>query len=1206
MSESVINNTVLDYSTVKYFAVPYSKTVKFYTGFLFPNNKNLVSAIWNFGDGTIEESSFSSNEFRYINAINALSGSVDFFPRWAPSVRTGLCVVIPKFEIDHTYSNFGTYDVSVTLVDEDGVSYIGKSTQVSVIQEIKQYNIPNNWEVISNQYQTSTDINFLAKNGIPVVTNQTSSTATIPIDVNFTISNLNNRVDVDYIEWNFGDGTVDVKTILGSPTISILTQNNYSYKLIPTQLVYEPQVIVYFKNKTKFKLQVPQIPVIDITNISVGINSTGNNVVNSTPLFNITPILSDKLPIEANFIHRITNKLKYIIWNYDDGVYDVVPVSYTTSISNILQTYASTHLYTSVNFYNYIPKCILLFENSDGTFTAEQYRSKKYLNYQLGIVNPQDNYFVVPITSTTNYKKFDNISSLVVYPDTNTGSASLYLRLSLDTPKQILFFEKIVWNVNGQTFIQDKNTSKDFGTIKIDSIATSTNIDEPTIISASLYGIPAIFANDIGNNALTFYDTYESIEYILDKDIQEAINANSKIELAIPAPEQPTLIQTDDGVIIVTSITDTELEVVVEEAPVYIGSNLIFENLFKAVNPSGNFLNRLYPSTASTPSDLLVTKRVIGFFRPSKTSPVVVDPGIFTFSLNLDSIEYNKPYYFPDPYKYGSNTTAINFFSLDQSFKKNARFGKARNEPNQPADSISYYGYNSGKTTNTLSKIFDQGYIHSEKKDLFGNVYGLVKDNYNFRQNIKLTELDTLLTLQLNGYKFYDDIFGEATTFNYTLTGTLGEETIRSGLSSYTNGFSARPSSFYLLNFGDFNRNTTYAVGKEVTDINTQYLNPINPAVRDGAYFTLTDTELLADSISSDLSTFPGTGSYYYETLFEAGVRQATPYIRPYRATTYPAFSAIFTQNVRVSASNGVIDVDGGRFETVFNINDDYFSTTGITYIDSVNPTSVTAFISSLSANNDAKTVRDSLTGTILIKDVTGNVDTIYNTLNYLQSKYTPAVYSSLTGGVINFDFIYNTYIIQTQSYLICDKINFTESGYINPKTANIAISYSNNLFNTISNRFKVNNFVYFATLSSYGEVNTSQAMIYPIVYKLDVNALEIQQVFPNTSSIQDYSTDFTVNTDGVLFTEASSPVITYSSDIELFNISYMLKDQNKVPYLMSVNFRDKQSNVIDSTNGFNFGSDNITSLFNTTNSISSFTTLLSSGSYSITTQLIL
>ncbi len=1206
MSNSVINNTILDYSVVKYFTIPYSKTVKLYTGFLFPNNKNLVKAIWDFGDNTTITSHFSSNSTRYNSAVASLTSNVEFFPRWDTSIKDGVGLIIPKFEIDHTYNSFGSYNVSVTLVDDNGVSYTGATTTVNVPSVIQQYTIPANWGDITTQYNNTSDINFVASQGIPEVVTTITSLSTLPINVDFKILNLYNRVDIDYIEWNFGDGTTSVTSLLGAPVFERLISASYSYKLVPTQLVYEPQVTIYFSNKTKYKLQIPQIPLIDISNISIGVNSSNNSTVNSSALFNITPSQSNVLPVDTSFIHRIPVGLKYIIWNYDNGIYDIFPVDYTDTINNIVQTYTSIRKYTSVNFYNYIPKCLLVFRNANGTYTTEQYRSKKYLNYQLGLINPQANYFETPVISYTNYKKFDNISSLVVYPETNTGEASLYLRLSLDTPKQILYFEKIVWDIDGQIFIQDKNTSKDFGTLKVDNIATATTLDTPVTISATLYGIPAIFANDIGNNALTFYNTYQSVEYILDKDIQEAINAESIIQLALPAPELPTLVQTDEGLIIVTPVTDTELQVVVEDAPIYIGSNLIFENLFKAVNPSGNFLNRLYPSTASTPSDLLVTKRVIGFFRPSKTSPVVVDPGIFTFSLNLDSIEYNKPYYFPDPYKYGSNTTAINFFSLDQSFKKNARFGKARNEPNQPADSISYYGYNSGKTTNNLSKIFDQGYIHSEKKDLFGNVYGLVKDNYNFRQNIKLAELDTLLTLQLNGYKFYDDIFGEATNFNYTLTGTLGEETTRSGLSSYTNGFSARPSTFYLLNFGDFSRNTTYAVGTEVTDINTQYLAPVNSVVRDGAYFTLTDTELLADTISSDLSTFPGTGSYYYETLFEGGVRQAVPYIRPYRATTYPSFSAIFTQNVRVSANNGVIDVDGGRFETIFNINDEYFSNTSIAYVNSVNPTSVTAFVSSLSSNNESITVRDSLTGTILIKDVQGNVDTIYNTLNYLQSKYTPAVYSSLTGGVINFDFIYNTYIIQTQSYLICDKINFTESGYINPKTANIVISHSNNLFNTISNRFKVNNFVYFATLSSYGEVNTSQVMIYPIVYKLDVNALEMQQVFPNTSNIQDYSTDFTVNPNGVLFTEASSPVITYSSDIELFNISYTLKDQNKIPYLMSVNFRDKQSNIIDSTNGFNFGGNNVTSLFNTTNSISSFTTLLSSGSYSITTQLIL
>ena len=1205
MSDSVINNTVLDYSTVKYFNVPYSNTVKFYTGVMFPNNKNLVSVNWDFGDGSTTTSTFNSNSARYFNAVNALSGSVDFFPRWAPDVQSGTGLVIPRFEIDHTYSGPGTYRVNATLIDSNGVSYTGQPIDVTITNTFQKYFVPSSWNTISNQYAISNDIYYLSKLGTPQVTATYSSTSALPLDVSFSISNLVGRLDIDYIEWNFGDGTSDVKTILGAVVVQQFVENYYSYQLIPNQLVYEPQVVIYFKNKTKIKLQVPQIPVLIISNISIGVNADNNTKVNSTPLFNITPTQSDTLPVDASFIHIIPKNLKYIVWNYSDGVYDVVPVSYTSSISNILQTYTSVHKYTSVNYFNYTPKCLFVYQNDNGGFTVEEYRSKKYLNYQLGIINPTANYFVTPVVSTTNYRKFDNISSLVEYPETNTGYATVYLRVSLDLPKQILYFEKIVWDINGQVIITDKNTSKDFGTLTLNNVATSIDVDKPIAITATIYGIPSIFASDIGNNALTYYDSFGTTIYVLDKDIQEAINSDSISQLSLPPPEQ-TIIETPTGVEIITPIIDTDVEVIVEETPVYIGSNLVFDTLFQADNPIGNFLNRLYPSTASIESGILVSKRVIGFFRPSKTAPIIVDPGDFTFNLNLDSVEYNKPYYLPDPYKYGSNSDIITFNSLDQSFKKNSRFGRARNEPNQPTDSVSYYGYNSLKTSGNLNELYDSGYIHDEKRDLFGNTYGLVKDNNNFRQNIILDERNKVYTLQLNGYKFYDDIFGEANTFNYLVSGTLGTQTFRSGLSSWTNGFSARSSSFYLLNFGDFVRNTTYGTPTEVIDINSQYLNPINVAIRDGGYFALSETELLPDSISSDLSTFPGSGTYFYSALYEAGANTAVPYVRPLLSSLYKSQSAVFTQNVRVSANNGVIDVDGGRFETNFNLNDTFFTLGDVTYIDSVNPDSQTAFVSGLNVSYDTKTSRDSLTGSVLVKDSLGSIDNILNKLSYLQTKYTPSVYSSLTSGITKFDLAYNTFCMQTNNYVLFDRVNYTANGFTNPKTPNIAIEYNRDLFNSVSNRYKVDNFVYFATLSTYGDITTSQAFVYPIIYKINIFDLDIDQIFPGNLDISDYSSEFTINTEGVLYVEVGDPVITYNSDINLFNISYLLKDQNKSPYLVSVNFSDKPDNIISDTYGFRFGSGNITTQFTSTNVINAFSTLLSSSTFSITTALIL
>jgi len=1194
MSVVVYNNTILDYSLVRYYSVPNTTVVKFCAGYLFPSNKYLVKAVWDFGDGNSAVETLPSSSYSAI--LSSIDNVANFFPGWTNTLEEDKSILIPKFETSHTYSADGNYIVNVTLLDENGVSYIGQSTTVNVTTTNKIYNVPADWETISQTYTVGTNANFLLASGQPEVTTVVSSTSSLPITVDYEITNIN-RLDIDYIEWSFGDGTVDVKSVFGSPITPTIARNTYTFRLFPSQLLYEPQVTIYFNNKRKYKLKIPQLPLLDTSNICFGIADSNTDEIVTTAPFNITPVLSYDLPVDVKFTSVIDKDLKYVIWNYSDGEFDVIPVTYSTSLSNTIQVQEVTHKYTSLNYYGFYPTCLRIYDNN-GSYYARSFKPSKLLDYQLGLIpNQLDpsgnvatgvNYYIY---STTNYQRYQRISTLVEYPATNTGYADLHLRLSLDLPEQILYFDKILWqigDIDAEIITQDKNTTSNFGQLTIPNVATSSTLNDPISVTAWLYGYPAVFANSPGDNFLVEYGSFSRTVNVNDKDFQEAINTESKANLQQTPPTLPTPVITEPVVAIPIPV---DAVVVEEEIPVYIGSNIVFDKLFTATNPIGNFLNRYYPTVASSPTNNFVTKRVIGFFRPSKTTPVIVDPGKFTFTLNLESLEYNKPYYFPDPYKYGSNTDVIDFFSLTQSFKNNARLGYARNEPNQPADSVSFYGYNSSKSKNFKS-IVDSGYLHDEKEDIYGNVYGLLKDGNNFRRNVDTTEIKEILYLQLNGYKFYDDIFGENTNFNYALTGILDTQTIRSGLSTVTNGFSARSSQYYTLNFGDFKNIVSFIPPTEVIDINTQYLQPTLVGIRDGAYFTLNDNTLLPDPIRSDLSSFPGTGTYYFSTLLEAGVNTAVPYVRP----TFPTLSASFTQSVRVSADNGVIDIDGGSFLTNYNANESFFNVADTFYIDNVNPEAVTAY-TTITATSDNIVDRDSLLGSVVIGDASGDYSDMLSKLTYMQSKYPQSVYQNLTAGIVNFDLAYDTIILQSSNYLVCDKIAVSDGAFVNPKTPNVIVSYNSDLFNTISNRYKVNGNIYFATLSTYGTPNTSTAFIYPIINKLDINTLKLQQIFPDTS-ISEYVDDFEITTDGVLYVQADTPHLTYNSDIDMFSISYVLKDQNKSPYLFNMNFRDSVSDVIHSTSGYKFGTNNITSLFTSSNSLTSFSTFMNGGGY--------
>lgn len=1218
MSFGIVNTINLDYSIIKEFSTSYNKSVEFYTGCLFPDNKTLQYAVWDFGDGSTTTVYFSALSAEHANAVIEVGQKYNgFFPRWKEKVSEIVGLVIPKFYTSHTYAGNGDYEVNVTVVDSYGTGFISQPKTITVNEQVQTYSVPNNWTNISNEYLLSEDASLLFSSGstaLPPAPSQgvvtspstintssyiqlstyTDVISSLPIDAKFILFNSTGRVDIDYIEWNFGDGTVHVNPVLGAPVIDAYTVIDYSYPLISNGLSYSPYVMLYVRKGTqKLKIQIPGRDIIlqDRSNLSVSTALTEIVTLTDSFAFNVQPTSTPQIPVEAKFTVKIPPKLRYVLWNFDDGTYDVTPVTYVPGLSNINQTISVNHTYTSVNYFRYIPKCIFLYENEDKTFFSESYKSRYYLNYNSAIINPTVNYFVAPLYSTSSYSKFDNIHILTEYGDYSSGTATLKLRVSLERPSYIYFFEKLIWNINGVEIIQDKNTTKDFGYLNISNFPIPNTVQ----VSVQIYGIPAIYAEEANNYNLTFYDEFAYTKQILSRADQEAIDASNlslitEDPILIPAP---TVLEDT----VVTPVITVETQEAVDGTfPTVSGIAYSFDRLFQADKPVANFLNRNYPSTVSIPTENFATKRDIGYFRPSKTTNILVEPGRYKFLVNFDQVAYDTPYYFPDPFRYGSDSDVLSFNIDDNSFKKKDSFSIARNEPNTTEQFITYYGYSSDlskKEYSDLSYIYDEGYIHDIKKDVFGNSYGLIKDSTTFDQNVNSDPPTEQTTLIFNGYEFFDSYFGAGSAFNYFLTGGDGFETVIPGLSTFTNGLTGI-SNPYTLKFGTFTSNN-YKVLSYPVDITTTYLNPIEVGYRDGSVFMINDSVFVSDPISSDVSTFPGLCSYYFNELFEAGVHTASPYVRPLSTA---ALSADFTQNVRLSGDNGVIDADCGLFISNIPSESSLFGP-GILSLSGVNPVAVTQY-SNTTIDRKNLIERNNLAGVIYVKDSNDNVSKLTDALTYLQNKYGTSVYNEISSGVKEFDLVYNTYFIQTSGNLIIDRIIYEENAYVTPRTPNIIVPYNQSNYNDISNRFKIKDNVYFATLSS---VTSNQTVaVVPTIYKFNLTDFKLTKIYSNIKSV---SSEFVVNSDGIEYTEASTPVITYNDDINRFNLSYLLKDQNKSPYLISIDFTERDAVVINSATGFRFGAGINTQTFNTSFTYSTFIPIVSSGtptlsSYSI------
>lgn len=1206
-----VNSLILDFPIQRQSCIG-ENTGVFVAGAFYPTSSEYASVTIDFGDGNTTTIPMSSGVARYNKITTELSKYAGFFPDWQNTSAAIAKIAAPAFTTTHEYANPGIYNVQATLTTVDGISYVGLQSELNVIpsarvtpqdytpgdliiDENAVHRMPATWSAISQGYKTTDGANLLFDdNKLPELRTTRSTVNSLPEPIVFFVTNIGGRVDIDYIEWIYGDGSTSVTTIFGSPVTENLSKSVYYYQLLPSELSYTPSAIIYMrKGDTKYKLplQSPDIVFQDRVNINVSVSLRETSL--QTYAFNLTPNVTDTFPLECKFFAPITRELKYIFWNHDDGTYDVTPVRYDETATFLNQYVTHKHTYTSHNVNPFLPGCILIFEDASGKIYSEYHRARNYLDYDNGLVNKSANYFVEPILGIDGYAKYNNLSLLPVYKE--NGVADIYIRLSLGYPSQIYLFDKIIWNINGREFIQNKNTTKDFGYIVVRNIAVPTDAFN---VEAFLYGIPAIYAKD-NNNELQFHDRYQYSTSLFS--YEGWLRAKqSLVDLLVVEPGPPllpptvTITDSEGNIRIITPVLESTLSTPVTTFIALTGSDISFNKLFAATAPASNFLNRDFPSTATTDEfTVTVPKREVGYFTPSQTSNIIVEPGQFTFIIEADVINFNKPYYFPDPFRYGSETPVLTFSFNEDSFKNGNLFTIARNRPNTSDNFVTFDGYTSQKSLNPdydIDNIVNKGYFHNFADDVFGNRYGLIKAN-NFQSTVSVGEPVINYTVVFNGYKFFDSYFGNGYNFNYFTPLSSGTEVIVPGLSTFTGTFNSTGPR-YTLKFGTFARNN-YLQSREPFDITTQYNKPLSIGFRDCATFVVRGTELLSDSISSDLSTFSTstTGVYYFSELFEAGAFTATPYQRPLNDALYPSITARFTSSVRVSGDNGVSDVDCALYNTIIPREADLFSLETIsTVLTATNPLSLTQYVSSDTTTSDLVT-RNSVNGILYIKDKNGNTGTLLDTLPYLTNRYNTNTITQLSSYVQNFDVVYDTLFIQASSVLVIDKVTYVNNAFVVPSVPGKIIQYNADSFNKLSNRYKVSNNVYFAVLSAVNTASLGNQSIIPIIYKYSLADGKTHTVYPNNTS---YVADNIIPSD-ILYTETSQPVISFTPETQTFNLAYIAKDQNKSPTLVFLKFKDTNGNVITKSVYTKLGETNITSVFSSLSTLSNFTVHLSS-----------
>ena len=597
-------------------------------------------------------------------------------------------------------------------------------------------------------------------------------------------------------------------------------------------------------------------------------------------------------------------------------------------------------------------------------------------------------------------------------------------------------------------------------------------------------------------------------------------------------------------------------------------TDFVSGQLFKAKNPSGNLQNRDYPTTASTQqSAYLEPHRARGFFIPSKVSIIFIDGKTSSFQINTANLSPNSLYYFPDPSIIGSNGEVLTFIVDDSALKRNYSSGNIANQPYSHPNDTKYYGYVSKIDQNTekyLDLVFDAGFIKDIKTDIYSNLFGLFKNDHRFRQTIQTNTTPVSIDLLLNGYNFYDETFGEEYNFNFT-TENLSSygETIRTGLSTNTAALST-PYVDYTLFLGYF---TPFRTPIAFTDPNliTHY------QILEGAYITAGPDPVSTDSPSFSAST----DSFYFSDLLDGGIYSIGPPI----VRALSSLSADFTKTTRTSA---IEVIDGGIFvaypDLDFNI-----VTSNYKYDDTVYNTTQT--------NISTFPIIDSyeLDGKLMIKNSsTREVNTLLTTLPYIQTNHLSSTLIELANNVINFELVVDILIIETPHYLTIDKIVCENGNFVDPKAGSYNIEHSTGNFDKISNRFKIDRYVYFCKMNTL----SGNTIIYPEIYIFDTINFKSTLLFPR--SPLDVTDFFSISGGGVSYIAAEFPTLTHNSRNNIFNISFLMKDQNNMPRLHEMDFQISSGVEFLSHTINNMASDHIS---NDLSTLSNLNIVLSSAS---------
>ena len=691
-------------------------------------------------------------------------------------------------------------------------------------------------------------------------------------------------------------------------------------------------------------------------------------------------------------------------------------------------------------------------------------------------------------------------------------------------------------------------------------------------------------------------DIFSSAIFITELGMPFSINYNSELIDLRCSSENPL------EAIIAAETDDSTLKLNLQKRLIqkyigvdyyYLSTNADMQSvsgiLFAADNPTGNLLNRRFPSTATVPNNDFESARELGlFFKPDKQGVLYFVAKNRSVSINTSKLRPNQTYVFPDPAIYGniSNITLDTFdYPLVYSFENdNLVHNRSSHYISGDIKSTPYdqqfHGYIAKQNLHSshhknlsgeeidFSALYNTGVITEWKSDIYGNEYGLIKNKPGNKDIFVQPETSNVNCIIFDGYQFFDEDAGY--NFDYSVNdGETFNGSLRTGLTArtideipteggnFTDGYTFSGTNMFAITGTE--KFMYFREFQPYVECNT-IENSLICTVYDGGKFTFNNGDVLPDPYNADGATYDENALYYYTVLVEGGVHSVSnPLTRCIKDS--PSLSANMTLSVPISA--GAL-LDGRSFAYGCELTNDYdYIRPSEFFVDTIH-TSARTIVDPSTGSAEFNTISNTkaLTGILFVKNSsTSAVLPASAVLSPIFAKYNDTVQAELESSIKDFDLVYDKLIITTENYFVIDKIVIDDGVFSAPATRNYYYDLSYNKdFRVITNPFFIEQSreIYFAILDILPSLSATNAKtIYPTIYKFDINKHTSTKIFPPASmSTASISAHFALSGADFNIVRIKQPQLTHNTRNNRYTITYVGEDGNNMGYLFNILFR--------------------------------------------------